>query len=219
MSNLQLDAAMASLLKDIREAPEPPPQGTSVAAQPSREQKPKLYYNVAEDLMKIVEQNGFDRSVAGDDFVPLCNAASRAFGITQPRRVGMIISGDYGCGKTHFVKCLKLAGQFIDLTLAETVEWLDQHGGYQSTLDEMCEKNVFLDDLGAENIKNEYGVKRDIVGEFICRYHTRGKGRLFITTNLRGPELLDRYGGRVVDRLKQLCVPFHMNGKSKRKWL
>ena len=83
----------------------------------------------------------------------------------------------------------------------------------------MCERNVILDDLGAENIKNEYGVKRDIVGEFICRYHTRGKGRLFITTNLRGPELLDKYGGRVVDRLKQLCVPFHMEGKSKRKWL
>ena len=86
-------------------------------------------------------------------------------------------------------------------------------------LDEMCERNVILDDLGAENIKNEYGVKRDIVGEFICRYHTKGKGRLFITTNLRGPELLDRYGGRVVDRLKQLCVPFHMKGKSKRQWL
>ena len=183
------------------------------------EQKPKLYYNKVDDLMKIVTHNGFDMTTAGEDFAPLCAAASKAFSITHPRRVGMIISGDYGCGKTFFVKCLKLQGQFIDLTLAETVEWLDQHGGYKSSLDEMCERNVILDDLGAENIKNEYGVKRDIVGEFICRYHTRGKGRLFITTNLRGPELLDKYGGRVVDRLKQLCVPFHMEGKSKRKWL
>ena len=185
----------------------------------TREQKPKLYYDKADDLMKIVTHNGFDMTTAGDDFTPLCVAASKAFGITQPRRVGMIISGDYGCGKTFFVKCLKLQATFVDLTLAETVEWLDQHKGYQSSLDEMCERNVILDDLGAENIKNEYGVKRDIVGEFICRYHTKGKGRLFITTNLRGPELLDRYGGRVVDRLKQLCVPFHMKGKSKRQWL
>ena len=169
--------------------------------------------------MKIVARNGFDMATAGEDFSPLCAAASKAFGITSPRRVGMIISGDYGCGKTFFVKCLKLPGQFVDLTLAETVEWLDQRGGYQSSLDSMCEGNVILDDLGAENIKNEYGVKRDIVGEFICRYHTKGKGRMFITTNLRGPELLDRYGGRVVDRLKQLCVPFHMKGKSKRQWL
>ena len=183
------------------------------------EQKPKLYYDKADDLMKIVTHNGFDMTTAGDDFTPLCAAASKAFGITQPRRVGMIISGDYGCGKTFFVKCLKLQAAFVDLTLAETVEWLDQHSGYQSSLDEMCERNVILDDLGAENIKNEYGVKRDIVGEFIWRDHAEGKGRLFITTSLRGPELLDRYGGRVVDRLKQLCVPFHMKGKSKRQWL
>jgi DNA replication protein DnaC len=195
-------------------------QGTSGAAQPTKEQKPKLFYNNPQDLVKIVEGNGFNREVAGGDFVPLCNAASRAFGITTPRRVGLIVTGDYGCGKTFFVKCLRIPNaHFIDLTLAETVEWLDQHGGYQTSLDEMCNRNIILDDLGAESIKNEYGVKRDIVGEFICRYHTKGKGRLFITTNLRGPELLDRYGGRVVDRLKQLCVPFHMNGKSKRKWL
>ena len=172
-------------------------------------------------MERIVTGNGFSPEVCGsEDFGLLLDAAHKAFCITEPRRVGMIISGDYGCGKTHFVKCLKMGGaRFIDLTLAETVEWLDQHGGYQSSLDEMCDCNVILDDLGAENIKNEYGVKRDIVGEFICRYHVRGKGRLFITTNLRGPELLDRYGGRVVDRLKQLCVPVHMNGKSKRKWL
>ena len=214
MSNLSLDSAMGSLMSDLQRQ-----QGTSEAAQPTKEQKPKLFYNNPQDLVKIVESNGFNREVAGDDFVPLCNAASRAFGITTPRRVGLIVTGDYGCGKTFFVKCLRMKAHFIDLTLAETVEWLDQHGGYQSSLDEMCNRNIILDDLGAESIKNEYGVKRDIVGEFICRYHTRGKGRLFITTNLRGPELLDRYGGRVVDRLKQLCVPFHMNGKSKRKWL
>ena len=214
-----LDEALASLAVGMREQPAPRPQGTSAAARPTSGPKRTLYYSRAEDLMKIVQGNGFDKEVAGTDFAPLCAAASRAFGMTHPRRMGMIISGDYGCGKTHFVKCLKLRCRFIDLTLAETVEWLDQRGGYQSSLAEMCEDNVVLDDLGAENIKNEYGVKRDVVGEFICRYHTRGRGRLFITTNLRGSELLDRYGGRVVDRLKQLCVPFHMNGKSKRQWI
>ncbi len=169
--------------------------------------------------MQILTQNGYDRSIAGEDYDALVDCAVKTFNITKPRRVGMIITGDYGCGKTHFLKCLKLSGTFIDLTLTETVEWIDQHGGYQSSLNELCEGNVILDDLGAESIKNEYGVKRDIVGEFICRYHTRGKGRMFITTNLRGTELLDRYGGRVVDRLKQLCVPVRMTGKSKREWL
>jgi DNA replication protein DnaC len=181
--------------------------------------KPRLFYNKREDLEKILMNNGYDRSVAGADFDVLLDGAVKAFNITKPRRVGMIITGEYGCGKTHFLKCLKLGGRFIDLTVSETVEWLDQHGGYASSIDEMCEGNVFLDDLGAESIKNEYGVKHDIIGEFICRYHTRGKGRLFITTNLRGPEMLDRYDGRVIDRLKQLCVPVRMTGESKRKWL
>lgn len=163
--------------------------------------------------------NGYYRDKAGSDFDILLDATVKAFNITMPRRVGLIITGDYGCGKTHFVKCLKLHGTFIDLNLSEAVEWIDQRGCSASSINEICDGNVFLDDLGAENIKNEYGVKRDVVGEFVCRYHTQGKGRLFITTNLRGSELIDRYGGRVVDRLKQLCVPVRMTGKSKREWL
>ena len=170
-------------------------------------------------MEKILVNNGYDKVKAGEDFGLLLDATVKAFSITSPRKVGVIVTGDYGCGKTHFIKCLKLSGTFIDLTLSEAVEWIDQSGGYSSSINEICDGNVFLDDLGAENIKNEYGVKRDIVGEFICRYHTQGKGRLFITTNLRGSELLDRYGGRVVDRLKQLCVPVRMTGKSKREWL
>lgn len=212
-----LDSAMASLVRNVNSAPSP--QGTSVQEQKPSEPKRTLYYNKREDLVQILTQNGYDRSIAGEDYDALVDCAVKTFNITKPRRVGMIITGDYGCGKTHFLKCLKLSGTFIDLTLTETVEWIDQHGGYQSSLNELCEGNVILDDLGAESIKNEYGVKRDIVGEFICRYHTRGKGRMFITTNLRGTELLDRYGGRVVDRLKQLCVPVRMTGKSKREWL
>ena len=179
----------------------------------------RRYFSNPDDLDFILRKNGFDPEVAGADYAKLVSETARAFSILTPRKAGLVISGDYGCGKTFFLKCLKCGGQFIDLTLAETVEWIDQHGGYQNTLDELCNNNVILDDLGAENIKNEYGVKRDIVGEFICRYYTRGKGRLFITTNLRGTEIIDRYGGRIFDRLKQMCVPIHMEGKSKRKWL
>lgn len=171
-------------------------------------------------MITLVKAKGFDPEVCGEnDFKLLIDAAHKAFNITTPRRVGMIITGDYGCGKTRFVKSLRLGGSFIDLNITEAIEFIDQRGGYASSIDDMCRSNIVLDDLGAENIKNEYGVKRDVVGEFICRYHVKGEGRLFITTNLRGEELLDRYGGRVVDRLKQMCVPVHMNGKSKRKWL
>lgn len=129
----------------------------------------------------------------------------------------MIITGDYGCGKTHFIRCLRFPCAFIDLTLSESIDRIDQH--CVGSLADICEGSVVLDDMGAETLRNEYGIKRDVVGEFICRYHSRGKGRLFITTNLSGNELLDRYGGRVFDRIKQMCVPVHMDGTTKRKWV
>lgn len=181
-------------------------------------QKRPLYCNVREDLVQIVKNNGFSPEKAGADFNPLIDACIKAFNIKE-RKMGIIVTGAYGCGKTCFVKSLKMASKFIDLTIAETVEWLDARGGYASSMNDMMQGNIVLDDLGAESLVNDYGVKRDIVGEFICRYHSLGKGRMFITTNLRGNELLDRYGGRVVDRLKQLCVPVRMNGESKREWL
>ena len=44
-----------------------------------------------------------------------------------------------------------------------------------------------------------------------------GKG-LIVTTNLTTAELDARYGGRVLSRLKDLCVPLRLNGCDKRKW-
>ena len=55
-------------------------------------------------------------------------------------------------------------------------------------------------------------------GEFIVRYHLRGEGRLFVTTNLAGEELEARYTMRVCSRLKDLMVPLHLKGADKRRW-
>lgn len=207
-----LDKAAMGLLKEVDNAPET--QGP--AATPS-EQRRQLSYKSFDDVAYYCETHGWTKETAGADFYSVIKAFNRAMSLP---RMGLIITGDYGCGKTAFVKSCGLKfGSSIDLTIPEQLEWIDNRGGYQSSLVEMCERNVFLDDLGAENLVNDFGVKREICGEFICRYHSLGKGRLFITTNLRGEELLDRYGGRVVDRLKQLCIPVRMTGASKRKWL
>lgn len=191
---------------------------TSAQVQTSNEPKRKRFYNVREDLAEIVAERGFNPETAGEDFNTLIDACIKAF-TYKPRKLGVIITGKYGCGKTHFVKSLGLPFKFFDMNLPEVIEQLDWKGGYAPYINEIMDGNVFIDDLGAEQLFNEYGTKRDIIAEFICRYHVVGKGRLFITSNLNGNQLLDRYGGRVIDRLKELCVPAKMVGESKRKWL
>jgi len=138
--------------------------------------------------------------------------------------------------KRHFIRSVALCGyasvayvisveaiakeHVVHLCERNALDWLgpddDECGNrYYSLL----YKGVVLDDLGAECPRNEYGVKRDMVGEYIAAHHLRGNGRLFITTNLTAEQIYERYGGRVADRLKELCVPLAFKGKSKRQWM
>ena len=77
---------------------------------------------------------------------------------------------------------------------------------------------MILDDLGAESAVTDYGIKRETAAEFVVRYHQRGGGRLFVTTNLTGEEIAERYTARLTSRIKELCVPLHLKGADKRKW-
>jgi len=151
--------------------------------------------------------------VAGEDF----GIAVEAFLKANERRIGLIVSGDYGCGKTSFIAATGFVTRRINCTIPESVEGL-KYSDYPDYVSGLMDENVLLDDIGAEYLTNDFGVKHDLIGDFICRYHLYGKRRLFITTNLRGPELLDRYGGRVLSRLKDLCYPVRFLGKDKRKW-
>ena len=134
------------------------------------------------------------------------------------KRMGMIMSGVCGVGKTSFVEATGICTRVIHCILQEEVGWLD-FMDYPDSVRELMECNILIDDLGAENEVNQYGVRRDLVGEFIGRYELRGKGRLFITTNLTGAQVQERYQDRIVSRLKNLCVPVQFTGKDKRKWL
>lgn len=219
---MKTNSALEGLMQELQTIPVKEQHQQTIEKQPMTNAmtSPRFYdYRKREDIVEIISSNGFSQEVCGEDYNTLVNSAVRAFNTFKPRRVGLIITGDYGCGKSFFINSLNLHCTLVNLTIPENVEWLDANGGYASFVQDVCNKNIILDDVGAESIKNEYGVKRDIVGEFICRYYEKGKGRLFITTNLRGDELLDRYGGRVIDRLKHLCIPVVMKGKSKRKWL
>lgn len=172
-----------------------------------------------EAVSRCVIKKGYRPDVCGNDWEPLITTAAKAMMTTSPRKCGLLLTGAYGCGKTAFVKALLPKALFVDLNDEASLNLIDPKGAFITGYDDVANRSVILDDMGAELLVSHYGIKRDIVGEFICYYHSKGTGRLMITTNLTGPEMVDRYGGRVVDRLKELCAPLRMQGKSKRTWL
>ena len=137
----------------------------------------------------------------------------------NPRK-GVYVQGDYGCGKTSLVRAAlrRTRIETIPVSLATDWERLDPEE-WPYFIDELMRCNVVLDDLGAEPPMSCFGVRRELAGEFIVRYHLHGRGRLFVTTNLDGNALVARYTMRVASRLKDLCIPLILKGGDKRKWL
>lgn len=164
-----------------------------------------------------------EKGVVRDDFANACAAVSAMF--KNGRGCGLIVSGEYGCGKTSLVRALGLGGSFRDMNIVDDRERLDIHGGYASTYYEQFGENLIIDDLGAER-RLEFGEVKSEALDFIMEWHGRmsrrhpsQRRRLIITTNLRLAEIGDLYGGRMVDRLKQIGVPLRLHGMSKRKWV
>ena len=145
----------------------------------------------------------------------------------QPaRRRGIFAFGRYGCGKTALLKAIRPLFEpvhFVPLNDPDYAELMDAELWPNWNADAIrC--SVMLDDLGAESAITDYGIKREPAAEFVVRYHRArmsspgGGARLFVTTNLTGEELAERYTARLTSRLKELCLPLHLKGADKRRW-
>lgn len=74
-----------------------------------------------------------------------------------------------------------------------------------------------LDDLGAEEDVVNYGTRRQLVSEVICRAQDNPKMFVIASSNYDGEALKHRYGNRVLDRMKYLFHQVSFNGKSLRR--
>lgn len=174
------------------------------------------------DLTKIeawLERKGWTRRIAGEtDF----SAALAAIETALDHRLGLVIAGEYGSGKTLLASAFAASlghyrkircGIVEDLRMLKR-EWMEDHA------ENLFERVLMIDDVGAEHPENVYGVKVEPILEFLTRWsELKGENAvLIITTNLSSAELDERYGGRFYSRLKDACVPLKLLGADKRRW-
>ena len=183
--------------------------------------KPILTPTRLNNAARTLEEMGWRKDVAGADFSVGVDAFLECVFSSPPK--GLLISGASGVGKTAYAKAV--LGAFmahtvrkpLTLNLAdpETLALID-YEREPDIVEEFCSRSLILDDLGAERAQSNFGQPREIAAEFIMRYHAKGAGRLFVTTNLTGEELLARYQQRVLTRLTDMMHFVKFTGTSKR---
>lgn len=70
-----------------------------------------------------------------------------------------------------------------------------------------------IDDVGTESLKNNYGEKRELFADIMSDAEQYFKP-VFISTNLTGQIVIDRYGKRTMDRIVRLCKIIKFKGSS-----
>ena len=75
---------------------------------------------------------------------------------------------------------------------------------------------VAIDEIGQDDIKNDYGTKKDPV-EYAISHCEDNMKILLITSNLNKEQIIKRYGIRIEDRINRLCRRVTFKGKPFRK--
>ena len=82
----------------------------------------------------------------------------------------------------------------------------------------MTKKYVYLDDVGVEDKRNDYGSVRWAFPEIVDNAEKFGK-MLIVSTNLSSKQIAEKYGQRTFDRIFAICHPVAFTGSSMRKGL
>lgn len=151
-------------------------------------------------------------------------AKAKLLGVDNPSfNKGLMLAGNFGVGKTVLMKLFsqnKKQCYFIDSakTIAESYV-----KSKEKVLDEKYlfpVKNAFqdpgvfcqeymalcIDDLGAENIKNNFGNLSNVIGDLIEHRYDKGYTGPWLhgSSNLGADELKSFYGERVVSRMREI---------------
>lgn len=126
---------------------------------------------------------------------------------------GLLCIGNCGRGKT--MMCYRVIPVLINHFQHKVINCYDAVD-INAKIDEMKSKMLIcVDDIGTESDYLVYGVRRQPFAELVDAAEKRGM-LLLLTTNLTTSELQNKYGIRVIDRLRKLTKVIHFKGCSLR---
>lgn len=149
---------------------------------------------------------------------------------------GILLAGLYGCGKTWLLKLfaksvrqtyyIRTSKEISNRYLASKdksipIEYTDvfKNAINDSALFNQPLSGLCIDDIGAEQPKNNFGNTLNVIGEIIEeRYRNEATGTLLHgTTNLTADQLKEYYGGRVTSRMREIFNFIELKGSDRRK--
>lgn len=149
---------------------------------------------------------------------------------------GILFCGNFGTGKTDLMRLFtknnrqtyylrttkKIAADFSNSDDKKIpAEYLEPFKNAINDASSMFQliSGLCIDEIGAEQVKNNYGNKSNVIGDLIEeRYHSGYTGLLLHgTTNLSADELKEFYGERVTSRMRQIFNFIELPGTDRRK--
>ena len=126
---------------------------------------------------------------------------------------GLLLTGSCGRGKTTILTGV-IPIVFMHLSNKVVRPFIAVEMGKK--MDEILRSVIIcLDDVGTEQVVNDYGVKFEGFNRIVDNAETHQK-LLFVSTNLTVEQIVSRYGERTLDRLTRLCKVVQFSGDSLR---
>jgi DNA replication protein DnaC len=147
---------------------------------------------------------------------------------------GLIITGPVGCGKTSILQIFNAFmpknRQFLIRSCCNiSLDYIeDGHQTIRRYTSESFDRQskapqaIHFDDFGLEKDTSHFGNTRNVMADILMNrydYYMECRMLTYLTTNLKGSEVEERYGLRLRSRIRQMCqlISFSPDSKDKRQ--
>ena len=168
----------------------------------TKEECTELFYNVLKEVDKSITD--VKKIPEHDEIIDW---------MTDTKGKGLILVGDCGRGKSSI-----LTGVIPVIFNIKFRKLIKPIQATQMPLEKNLLETYFycIDDIGTESIKNNYGEKSEVFASVMDDAERYFKP-VFLSTNLNGHQIIERYGKRTLDRITGLCRIIKFKGESFRK--